>query len=489
MKKWAKLLCCVLMMGFALTTCLAGCATVSNIHNSSEELIYNGNSAVRVDGYLYYGNAYADYSSFSTVSDYRTSARVSYLARLDTNAYEATSGDYSPTEVDKVANEVAGHGNDFMFVLGQYIYYATPNTQKATDADGATAQYFNYTTIYRSGLNGNGKTRIYTTNGEVSEMEVLKAGDTYYLVIFAGDTLVKIDLSNNNAEEIVTGVSSVAMPETYQKDKLGSSLNFNGYIYYTTAREETSSGLTGNVVYRVALSGGEAERVYGANTDITLVDRKRDVVFYSETRSGTAEIYTADVSDTSSTLNPFSTKTRFVSASSITNLNTVSRSSENELGFRDLGYVYTANEALRYSTLDGTKSGAITLQSEGSEITSYAVLLVSGQTMFVSTSTGIYRVDLSQAFNGNGGNVTIDCATVVTMTAIQNSGLYAYDGKYIYFYAQLETVEEDKDSSEEETDEETHENYYLYRANASTLDGNYQLLGLTNIESRHTTEE
>ena len=66
MKKFLTVLCCVLTFGLAL----AGCATVSDISNSSSEVIYNGNAAVMVDGYLYYGNSYAgDISSFTELSE------------------------------------------------------------------------------------------------------------------------------------------------------------------------------------------------------------------------------------------------------------------------------------------------------------------------------------------------------------------------------------------------------------------------------------
>ncbi len=488
MKKWAKILCFLFVMGLGLTTVLAGCATVSKIENSNDELLYNGTSAVMVDGYLYYGNAYADYTEFSTVSDYKTSAKISYLARLDTSSVNATSGDYSPDSVEEVSQEVVGSDSSFMFVLGDYIYYATPNTQKATDSSGSTSQYFNYTTIYRSKLNGNSKKKLYTTNGEISQIEVLKADDTYYIVMLAGTSLVKINLSTNKAEEIATSVTSVAMPKTYQSNKIGSTLDFNGYIYYTIEREdENSSELSGNIVYRIALSGGDAEKAYTYNNStITLLGREKDVIFFAETLNGTTEVYTVDVSDDVSLSN--STKSRFFSVSSISDINLISSDA------RDLGYIYTANSALRYTSLDGTKSGIITLTVDDEELSSYSIMFVNGRTVYLSTDTGIYKADISSLFYGSGGNVTIECSTLVTMTAILSGTLYAYDGTYIYFYAQLEDLEDedeeddDDDEDEDDEDEETDEYYYLYRVNTTNTSGEYQLLGLTSISSRHTTD-
>ena len=113
-------------------------------------------------------------------------------------------------------------------------------------------------------------------------------------------------------------------------------------------------------------------------------------------------------------------------------------------------------------------------------------MLISGRTIYVSTTTGIYKATLSGIFSGNGGNVEIECETIVEMTAIYDGTLCAFDKDYIYYYAKLESVEKDEDEKEETT-EETDDNYYLYRARVgvTSADG-YELLGLTKIASRHT---
>ena len=110
---------------------------------------------------------------------------------------------------------------------------------------------------------------------------------------------------------------------------------------------------------------------------------------------------------------------------------------------------------------------------------------ISGRKVILSTTANIFTADLS-TINANG---EVACTTVVTMTAIYDGTLSAFDGKYVYFYAQLEEVE-DEDADEEETEEETDENCYLYRAKVDVNPNNpveeYQLLGLTTINSRHT---
>lgn len=482
MKKFTKILCCVLGLGFLL----GGCATVGSIRNSNNELIYNGNSAVMVDGYLYYGNAFSDISAFSSDKDYKNAAKLSYLARLNTNIdLEAKSEDYSPKNVEKVAGEVAGFSNDFMFVLGNYIYYATPNRQKALDSEGNAGNYYNYTTIYRSQLNGNGKTKIYTTNGEITQIEVLKHDENYYIVMLAGTDLIKIKIGNKISTEVVAeDVTSVAIPKTYQKDKVGSTLDWNGYIFYTTTRtDEDNTDISGSDVKRVLVSGGDAEVVFHEQgTTITFIGREKDVLFYTKTGHET-EVFISDITNDNSKNALINNEKRFFSSSSISDISLVST------GNVDYGYIFiNSSGALMYADVKNNKSGVVSLQSEGTAVSDYNVLFISGRTVYLSTTTSIYKADLSSLFNG--GSNTISCETVVTMTAIYDGTLYAFDGTYIYYYAKLEEVELEEDE-EETVEEETDDNYYLYRTKASKNSEAdaakaYELLGKTQIESRQT---
>lgn len=482
MKKFTKILCCTLGLGFLLT----GCATVGNIKNSNDELIYNGNSAVMVDGYLYYGNAYADYSGFEGDNDYNSSAKLSYLARLNTNVELASkTKDYSPKTVEKVSGEVSAHSNDFMFVLGNYIYYAIPNKQKAIDSeDNASKHFYNYTTILRSNLNGDNKEKVYTTNGEVSKIEVVKYSGKYYIVILAGSDLIKIKIGNNfSASVVASDVTSVAIPETYQKDKVGSSLDWNGYIFYTTNKTvEDNSDISGSEVKRVLVSGGDAEVVdWIQGRTVSFLDREEDIVFYTLSGHET-EVYKSDVSSNNNEKNAFiNTRENFYSASSISNINKVA--TEN----KDYGYVFSDSaDGLGYYVNTTKKTGKITFTAGDTELSSYNILLVSGRTAYLSTTTGIYKADLSNVFNGNGGSFEVLCETIVEMTAIHSGSLYAYDGKYIYYYAQLEEVESE-DESEDDAEEETDENYYLYRSKiGASVSDNYQLLSLTKNSKRHS---
>lgn len=484
MKKISKVLCCILGLGFLLT----GCATVGNIKNDNKELIYNGNSAVMVDGHLYYGNAFADYSGFSSDNDYKSSAKLAYLARLDTNVeLSAKTEDYSPKNVEKVAEEVVGQSKNFMFVLGDYIYYATPNRQRIKGDDGKSKHYFNYTALYRSKLNGDSKEKIYTTTGEISNIQVLKYENKYYVVMLAGTDLVKIQLGNSTKTTVIAkDVKSVAIPKTKRDGVASSTYDWNGYVYFTTDNtNEDNSDISGSVVKRILISSKDEEKLatWANGTTVSFIGREKDQLFFTMTGHET-EVFTADVSEHSTTIKNFDTNTRFYSASTISDISLIATEAV------EYGYVFTTSSgALAYATKSG-KSGVITLKNGEDEISSFKVLFVKDRTVFLSTTSGIYSADLSEVFNGN--TTTISCTTIVTMTSIYDGALYAYDGTYIYYYAKLEEVKSDEDKDDDsDTKTETDDNYYLYRtkvSKSSSADAGkaYELLGLTKIKSRRT---
>lgn len=474
MKKFTKILCGVLGLGFLL----AGCATVGNIKNDYKEVIFNGNSAVMVDGHLYYGNSIADISTFNKDSDYNNAAKLSYLARLNSNVELGSKNEkYSPKKVEKVTEQVVGHSKDFMCVVGNYIYYATPNREEIK-TDGEVSHKYTYTTLYRTKLNGDNKSKIYTTKGEVSQIEVLKSGNKYYIMIFAGSTLTKIEVGNNTSvEEIANDVLSVAMPKTYQKDKVGSTLDFNGTIYFTTARKnENYENATGTVVSRLALDSNETEEIYTTLDAISFVGREKDDVFY--TLNG--ETIKLDASANAKNMfNDSTIKKRFYT-SAISEISLVAGESW------EFGYLFKSSSTLIYKSNDNTAKVVKFVDSADTAISDYNILFMTGTAMYISTTTSIYKADI--ALIDEEGNV--DCTTLTTMEGIYDGSYYAYDGTYVYFYAQLQN--EEVEGSEEETKiTDTDAHYYLYRTRANANPNapsqtTYQLLSLTETSERHS---
>ena len=472
MKKFTKLLCGVLGLGFLL----AGCGNNGPVKNSSSEVIYNGNSAVMVDGYLFYGNSFSDITTFSDDNSYKTAAKLSYLARLNANIELSAEGkEYSPKNVENLSELVSSYSNSNMFALGDYIYYATPKREEVEGTDGVSHKY-NYTTFYRTNINGGSAQKLYTTLGEVSQMEVLKHNGKYYMVVFAGSTLVKFEIGNNvgSVQIIAEDVNTVAIPKTYQQDKLGSTLDFNGYIYYTTNRKvdgyDAGSGTTFN---RILLTSATSEEMSSTTKTISLVGREKDVVFFT----CDSETFSIDLSNNTAK-NVFTAGTQNLYYSgTLSNISLIATANKN------YGYLFNSNSKLVFKN-SNEKSVVVKFNDkDGTAISTYNILATDGTAMYISTETAIYKADF--ALIDADGN--IKCQTIVSMTKIYNGSLYAYDGKYIYFYAQLEKTEADEDEVITDTDA----NYYLYRAkadineNAETQES-YQLLSKTQTDKRHS---
>lgn len=478
MKKTTKLLCGLLGVGFLL----AGCATVSPIKNNDSEVVFNGNSAVMLnDSYLYFGNSFADSSAFANDGDYKNSAKLSYLARLEAGAtLSAKDGDYSPKGVERVTKDVAVHGKSFMFALGNYVYYLSPNRKKFENDEGKLVQQYGYSTLYRCKLNGDKKKELFTTSAEVTQIEVLKYENKYYLVMLAGSDLIRFELGNKvKRQTIATDVTSVALPETYQKDKVGSSLDWNGNIYYTKAlKDDDNSSVSGTSIKKLSIAGGEEIEVGGGQGQtFSMVGRKGDVVFY--TYDG--ETYKKDTNE----------NTRFTTANS--DLFASSEVSNIYQVYNDnvLGYIYTANSATVYQTNAGV-TGTLTLNYQDASVSDYDILLVTGRTVYLSTTSAIYTADVSNVFAGNGS--VAECKALVKMAegSIYDGNRYAFDGTYLYYYAKLQEVEsEDDDSNDSEEEKATDEHYYMYRTKVGTnADAEpktpYELLSLTENSDRHT---
>ncbi len=224
MKKFWKVLLCSL----GLCLCLVGCATVPDIKNNEGGIVYNGSAAAMVGDYLYFANSYiANTAIGNSDESYVDNAKKSYLARVNTKNLTAPSKDHSVNGVEKVEEELAGHTNTKIFALGEYVYYSTPKREKTSSGDGSEFQ-FDRTTFYRSKLNGDNKTKMFTSSNVVSKVEVVSHSGRNFLLILDGGNLVKIELNGDpKAETIASDVTSAELPQTYEKKRVGSKQNSN----------------------------------------------------------------------------------------------------------------------------------------------------------------------------------------------------------------------------------------------------------------------
>ena len=493
MKKFLMAICCILTFGLVL----AGCST-SNISNDQNGIIYNGNAGTIVSGYLYYGNAFADVSSFSDQGDYDTSADSAYLSRLNlNNERDAKGKNFSPLGNEVVnSEEVVAHENQFMFVIGNYLYFTKPD-EHSYYIDNNVEQHYDYTTLCSIALNGDDM-KEYDYQGVVEQIEVQEFNGNYYIIAFANDNLVVTKLNNGNLDSriLATGVTSVAIPETAEA---GANDDWNGMIYYTTTNESDNE-ITRQISVE-AKNGDSAQTISSKNGTVSFLYRSNDYIVYTHTQNSTTRVYYNNVKSVTNNDN-------IISLNNILSYNsTISNAFLLNYG--------TSAEMLIYDNSDGTLSfknkvggsGTITLSDGSADIADYEIMFFDGSLAYLMSSTAIYEIDFAPLANVRTSytSQSLTGRTIVSMTAIQTAGtLYSYDGDYIYYYAQLEELTDEEqeliDAEKEEAgieiseDEEadaittTDGGYYLYRARINNNGDTsfYELLGLTSYSERHS---
>ena len=495
MKKFLMAICCFLTLGFILT----GCATVGGIKNENTELIYNGNAGVMVSDYLYYGNSYTDISSYTSMSELNTAKNVSYLARYNFNETRNAKGqNFTPIGNEKVNSEAIATDYQFMFVLGDYIYFLRPDQHRYGADDGTSSYQFAYPVLTSSKLNGDKVNAFYTFEAEVSQIEVLKYEDNYYVVALAGDRLVSIRLNNGggSATVLAEGVTSAAIPETTRTSLKEQSSEWNGKIYYVATDEDSVT-----TINQINVNDANSNQtILGKdNGTVTFLYRQNDIIVYSnQNQYSQTIVYYNDVGKSTSRDDVILIdNAHSLQSSTATNIEILNGTSTTIIFDGDAGKQFK-------NTRGG--SGVITINdSSDTAISDYTTMFVNDRLAYIITSTNIYEVDLTQVAQSarDGGDLTLTARTIVTMTKMVTSGeLYSYDSGYIYYYAQLEelTEEEQEKINQEKIDAgievdtsgdsedtaitDTDAGYYLYRVRIN--DGAYELIGTTNYEERHS---
>ena len=502
MKKFLMVLCSVLTFGLVL----AGCSTVGMIENTSNELIYNGNAGVNVSNYLYFGNAFNKVESLTDLSSLNDVKSSSFLARINLEDIDAKGQNFTPNDVEKViASEAIGQENQFMFAIGDYIYYLKPDVHVYYTGDDSSYQ-FGYSVLCSVRLDGDKNREIYTYQGAVSNIEVLKYGDRYYVVTYAGSNLFVTRLSNGTGTTHTLGenVTSVAIPETTLTATSGNSSEWNGMIYFTSTDDDSNT-----IVSQVkvdATSASDAETVGNKNGVVNFVYRQNDLIFYTHDSTGATYFnnvknLTPELADDEQKSGAYKNNIILIDNSHLLSRPTVSNIHVLRYGNSDYQtIIYTANSTLNYkNNFNGGGSGTFTITSGTTDLSSATVIAISGNLVYLSTSSGIYEADISKVTRSNG-EVSVSAREIVSRESEDiNTTLTSYDGEYIYFYAGLEALTEDEQelinaekeeagieiSEEEEDIASLDDGVYLYRVSIDY--GEIQLLGITEYEERHSS--
>lgn len=293
MKKFLSIisLCFVMIMIFTF----AGCGvTVKGGPAKTDNVTSNGGLAVQKGNYLYFVNGYVSNSNLSGKDNNYGEAKngAIYRAKLVNGElqYKVTvDEDGNETkeliDVELLVPMIAGFEYTNLYVFGETLYFATPNTEK--DSTGKTR--FDLTDIYAVSINGGSVKRI------VKALNLSSSNDykfnyldgKVYLTYLNNNNLYNVRIKGKKVEnttKIASKVSSFAISETND----GSEY----YVYYSRSFNDNEHGVTGNVLAKTELKTNNEIILCSDNKNTFSVKKViNDKIYYTRTNKEITNSY------------------------------------------------------------------------------------------------------------------------------------------------------------------------------------------------------
>ena len=434
-KSFKKIICAfavMVMTAFSLvilTSCGGGLAmpTGTAVVGNGTDVVQVGKyeTGVFVPEYIYYANGYKSHTELISGSD-NENVKVADLVRVKLTAGKPEydeNGDVKNLEV--VCSKIVGSENTAMFVVGEYIYFGSPNIHKTNQ----NKHQFNLVSIFRVKLDGTDMKEIYTTpEYDGGSYTVLSHNGKNYLTIYTGKKLVKFEIGKGVGSEVelAKDLTGIALP------KQGDA--FNGEIYFTTDRTEAQkeNGQTGNLLKKVNIETGTVTERYNINgKSISLVGVYNNELIFSK-EDGT---FRFDVKKTTSSIET-STRMAWDALTGIYDMGTASSGAHR-------GYVLSYSGKLML-----LKKGSMDMTEILNE--SISILTVCDDYIYYSSGTSIMRI---ACFAGKTAQKVFENSTMLTTKISVHSG-------YVYFFnkAANEDIEDDEENVIVYPD-----NYFMYR--------------------------
>ena len=232
---------------------LVGCALQGNLEmpESTSPVVGNGGLAVQKGEYLYFVNGYTSVSNL-TSGDNKGGEEYSAIYRTKLTNNEITYDEDGKIEnCELVIDKICGFEKTAIYIFGDYIYYATPNTEKVI-SDESISSNFQLTDFYKAKLDGTGRTHIYKTTeaSDSTKFAFYKVNDVneVYLALYDGTKLVFVNCSSKTVHTISESISSVAMPVVPNYNAENNQISKGAsYIYYTRSGTDDEALANGNV--------------------------------------------------------------------------------------------------------------------------------------------------------------------------------------------------------------------------------------------------
>lgn len=420
---------------------LSGCSsTPLKMPTNYDVVTSNGGFVVGVGNYLYFGNAYKSYSDLTERNDnegngVKNNALNLNRVELNDNAQKSLKLDEDEkAKYENVVNKIAGYETSNMFVVGENLYFTSPNVHKndSKDKDKYNTYEFNLNTLFKIKLDGTGLKEIYTTEADGSKF-CLTGGEKPTLLIYDNEKIMQVKCYEGatKTETLAEKVKSTVFPYENGVDFVD--------VYFTADRDEDDL-LSGDLVKKLNIKTGEIIDVNNMATNketITLISYNGDRLFYTRTggASDRVGLFSNDFSTGSSEQKQRYETSNFSATSKIYLIKAGEYLSEDAFVFEYGDKIYmqyiSANHEVDCEAITSEKS---------------SIAFVDGTYVYYTTENGIYRASVL------GSHKTIQ---ISDKTDFETSAL-DFDGRYVYFYSKAEN--------------DTTGTKYLYRADVNTAE-------------------
>jgi len=289
----------VFIMAFSLVGC--GTITLKGGPKKADPVTSNGSMAVRKGDYLYFVNGFIsnadlkgqqnDYGNVKKGGIYRAKL-VNGELMYDIETTDDEEEIKTLKNVELLVPKLAGFEFSGLYIYGNYIYFATPNTEK--DEEGETR--FDLTDFYCVKLNGGEIHRL--ANGvnikNLADFAFTGIDNRVYLTYFADGNIYNLKIDGKEVEsreKLAENVTSFAMltNDSVQSVELSSDAK---YVYYTRDFTENESSVTGNVMAKANLKTNEESVLRRDNNNTySIKGVKNGSIYYTRVNESVTNAY------------------------------------------------------------------------------------------------------------------------------------------------------------------------------------------------------
>lgn len=279
-------------------TALVGCTPVKLGIETNANVTGNGGLAVQKGDYLYFVNGYTSASDMKDGDNKGgNSYSAIYRAKLDNGDLQYDE-DGNLKNAERIVDKVVGFDKTKLYIFGDYIYYATPNTDKK-DNDGTLATAYDLTDFCVARLDGKDQKMIYKTNVASDdtqyafyavEQKNLASQKLVFLAVYDSSKLVIINCSTKEQLFEAKNVSSVVMPQMRDYNAQNNAVSVQeSTIYYARSSADDDNITSGNVLCSIKL-GERQENVIakGVNT-YAVSDFASDALLFTQKRASSSD--------------------------------------------------------------------------------------------------------------------------------------------------------------------------------------------------------